>query len=53
MSHGSAVVLSEEVVAKNWLGAIGGPGLVGAVIGWGITALPSSFIRSVLSAEAF
>ncbi|MBE2179053.1 MAG: hypothetical protein IAE97_01080 [Chthoniobacterales bacterium] len=26
-----------QIVTKNWLGAIGGPGLVGAVIGWGIS----------------
>ncbi len=26
-----------QIVAKNWLGAIGGPGLVGAVISWAIS----------------
>jgi hypothetical protein len=26
-----------QIAAKNWLGAIGGPGLVGAMIGWGIS----------------
>ena len=25
-----------QIVAKNWLAAIGGPGLIGAFIGWGI-----------------
>ncbi len=26
-----------QIVAKNWLGAIGGPGFVGTVFGWGIS----------------
>ncbi len=26
-----------QIVAKNWLGVLGGPGLVGAVIGWAIS----------------
>jgi len=26
-----------EIVAKNWIGAIGGPGLVGTFFGWGIS----------------
>jgi hypothetical protein len=26
-----------QIFTKNWLGAIGGPGLIGAIIGWGIS----------------
>jgi hypothetical protein len=26
-----------QIFAKNWLEAVGGPGLVGAIIGWGIS----------------
>jgi len=31
----SLAMTGYEIVAKNWIGAIGGPGLVGTVFGWG------------------
>ena len=33
----SLAMTGYEIVAKNWIGAIGGPGLVGTVSGWGIS----------------
>lgn len=31
------IFVGYQIVAKNWLGAIGGPGLVGAGIEWSIS----------------
>jgi FtsH-binding integral membrane protein len=31
------VLTGYQIFTKNWLGAIGGPGLIGAIIGWGIS----------------
>jgi hypothetical protein len=38
-----------QIFAKNWLGAIGGPGLVGAVIGWGISIAIISYSKRLIS----
>jgi hypothetical protein len=38
-----------QIVAKNWLGAIGGPGLVGAVIGWGISIAIIVYAKRLIS----
>lgn len=42
------ILTGYQIVAKNWLGAIGGPGLVGAVIGWGISIAIILYSRSLI-----
>ena len=38
-----------QVIVKNWLGVIGGPGLVGAIIGWGINMAIIIYSRRLIS----
>ena len=36
-----------QIVAKHWLSALSGPGMVGAVIGWGLSVAVLSYIRKL------
>ena len=47
---GLAVTLY-HIVAKNWLGVIGGPGLVGAVIGWAISLSIIFYTRRLIGRD--
>ena len=38
-----------QIFAKKWLGAIGGPGLIGVVIGWGINIAIIVYSRRLIS----
>ena len=42
------ILTGYQIVAKNWLGAIGGPGLVGAAIGWAISIAIILYSRSLI-----
>jgi hypothetical protein len=43
------LLLGYQILAKNWLGAIGGPGLVGALIGWGIAVAIIVYTRKLIT----
>lgn len=38
-----------QIFMKNWLGVVGGPGLVGAVIGWGISVAIILYAKRLIS----
>ena len=40
-----------HIIFKNWLAAIGGPGLIGAIIGWGISIAIIIYARKLIRAE--
>ena len=40
-----------HIMFKNWLAAIGGPGIIGAIIGWGIAIATILYARKLIRAE--
>lgn len=40
-----------HIFFKNWLAAIAGPGLIGAIIGWGIAIATILYARKLIRAE--
>jgi hypothetical protein len=40
-----------HIIFKNWLAAIGGSGLIGAIIGWGISIAVIMYARKLSKAE--
>lgn len=40
-----------HIFFKNWLGAIGGPGLIGAIIGWAISIAIIIYVRKLINRD--
>lgn len=45
------IMTAYHIIFKNWLAAIAGPGLIGAIIGWGIAIATILYARKLIRAE--
>jgi hypothetical protein len=44
----SILMTAYHILSKNWLAAIGGPGLIGAIIGWAISGAVILYTRRLI-----